>query len=71
MMEALEKASFEELAKDDGMDLLWQKLRYELRVTIKGAVPQGTATHGRSYVEARSTCDGQWPAVGMVDSTKV
>ena len=35
-MEAIEKATFEELAKDDGMEVLWQKLRYEFQVTIKG-----------------------------------
>ena len=35
-MKAIETAAFDDLAKDEGMDVLWQKLRYELQVTIKG-----------------------------------
>lgn len=35
-MKAIETSTFEQLAKDEGMDVLWQKLRYELQVTIKG-----------------------------------
>ena len=36
MMKEIETLSFDELAVDNGMDVLWQKLRYELQVTIKG-----------------------------------
>ena len=35
-MKAIETSTFEQLAKDEGMDVLWQELRYELQVTIKG-----------------------------------
>ena len=70
-MKAIETSTFEQLSKDEGMDVLWQKLRYELPVTIKGAVPQGIVLQRRSHVEASASCDGQWPAAGMDDSTKV
>ena len=36
MMKEIESLEFEELAEDQGMDVLWQKLRYELQCTIKG-----------------------------------
>ena len=36
MKKAIESSTFEELAKDEGMDTMWQKLRYELQRTVKG-----------------------------------
>ena len=36
MMKEIETLSFDELAADKGMDVLWQRLRYELQITIKG-----------------------------------
>lgn len=36
LMKAIETSTFEEFAQEEGMGVLWQKLRYELQKTIQG-----------------------------------
>ena len=71
MMNEIESLGFEELAEDNGMEVLWQKLRYQLQCTIKRFVFARTKPERRRIRKTRPAGDCERKTVGMDDASEV